>query len=116
MKLQPPKGTRDFAPVEMIARNKIIGTLKEVFEIYGYSPLETPSFEKYEVLASKYAGGSEILKETFRFKDQGRRELGLRYDLTVPLARFIGTNPNIKMPFKRYQIGEVFRDGPVESA
>ena len=116
MNLQLPKGTRDFKPEEMIVRNKIVNTLKQVFEIYGFSPLETPSLERYEVLASKYAGGSEILKETFKLKDQGKRDLGLRYDLTVPLARYIGTNTNIKTPFKRYQIGEVFRDGPVESA
>jgi histidyl-tRNA synthetase len=116
MTLQLPKGTRDFKPEEAIIRNKIVDTLKEVFELYGYNPLETPAFERYDVLASKYAGGAEILKETFKFGDQGKRELGLRYDLTVPLARYIGVNPNIKMPFKRYQIGEVFRDGPVERA
>jgi len=113
---QLPKGTKDFKPEEMIARNKIVDTLKSIFEVYGYSPLETPAFERYDILASKYAGGAEILKETFKFKDQGKRELGLRYDLTVPLARFMGINPNIKMPFKRYQIGDVFRDGPVEKA
>ena len=116
MNLQLPKGTRDLKPEEMIARNKVIGTLREIFEVYGFSPLETPVLEKYDILAAKYAGGSEILKETFRLKDQGKRDLGLRYDLTVPLSRFIGMNPNTKMPFKRYQIGEVFRDGPVESA
>jgi len=116
MNLQLPKGTRDLKPEEMIARNKVIGILREIFEVYGFSPLETPVLEKYEILAAKYAGGSEILKETFRLKDQGKRDLGLRYDLTVPLSRFIGMNPNTKMPFKRYQIGEVFRDGPVESA
>ncbi len=116
MELQLPKGTRDFSPEEKIVRDRIVNTLKEVFELYGYAPLETPVFERYEILASKYAGGAEILKETFRLKDQGDRELGLRYDLTVPLARFVGMNPNMKMPFKRYQIGEVFRDGPVASA
>ena len=116
MNLQLPKGTRDLKPEEMIARNKVIGTLREIFEVYGFSPLETPVLEKYDILAAKYAGGSEILKETFKLKDQGKRDLGLRYDLTVPLSRFIGMNPNTKMPFKRYQIGEVFRDGPVESA
>ncbi|MDP6265454.1 MAG: histidine--tRNA ligase, partial [Candidatus Woesearchaeota archaeon] len=68
------------------------------------------------ILASKYAGGAEILKETFKFEDQGKRELCLRYDLTVPMCRFVGMNPNIKLPFKRYAIGEVFRDGPVEKA
>jgi histidyl-tRNA synthetase len=116
MTLQLPKGTRDFNQEEMIARNKIVDALRETFERYSYSPLETPAFERYDVLSSKYAGGSEILKETFKFTDQGKRGLGLRYDLTVPLARFIGLNPNIKLPFKRYQIGEVFRDGPVEKA
>lgn len=116
MELQLPKGTRDFSPEEKIVRDKIVSTLKEVFMLYGYAPLETPVFERFEILASKYAGGAEILKETFKLKDQGNRELGLRYDLTVPLARYIGMNPNIKMPFKRYQIGEVFRDGPVASA
>ena len=116
MELQLPKGTRDFSPEEEILRNKIVDTLKEVFEIYGYAPLETPVLERYDVLSSKYAGGSEILKETFKLKDQGNREIGLRYDLTVPLARYVGMNPTIKMPFKRYQTGEVFRDGPVASS
>ncbi|MBI2661152.1 histidine--tRNA ligase [Candidatus Woesearchaeota archaeon] len=116
MELQLPKGTKDFSPGEKIARDRIANTLKTTFELYGYSPLETPVFERYDVLSSKYAGGTEILKETFRFKDQGQRELALRYDLTVPLARYVGMNPGIKMPFKRYQIGEVFRDGPVASA
>ena len=116
MELQLPKGTRDFAPEEKILRDRVVDTLKEVFELYGFAPLETPVFERYEVLSSKYAGGAEILKETFRFKDQGERDLGLRYDLTVPMCRFIAMNPNTKMPFKRYQIGEVFRDGPIASA
>ena len=116
MTLKLPKGTRDLKPEEAIVRNEIISALKSVFELYGYNPLETPAFERYDILSSKYAGGAEILKETFKFKDQGKRELGLRYDLTVPLARYVGMNPNIKMPFKRYQIGEVFRDGPVEKA
>ncbi|MEK6892149.1 MAG: histidine--tRNA ligase [Nanoarchaeota archaeon] len=116
MDLQLPKGTRDFAPEEKIVRDNVVNTLKEVFELYGFAPLETPIFERFDVLSSKYTGGAEILKETFKLKDQGGRDLGLRYDLTVPLARFIGMNPTIKMPFKRYQIGEVFRDGPVASA
>jgi histidyl-tRNA synthetase len=116
MTLQLPKGTRDLNQGEAIVRNKIVDTLRGVFEVYGYSPLETPVFERYDILASKYAGGAEILKESFKFKDQGKRELGLRYDLTVPMCRFVGMNPTIKLPFKRYAIGEVFRDGPVEKA
>ncbi len=109
------KGTRDFPPEEKILRDKIMNILIETFELYGFSPMETPVLERYDLLASKYAGGAEILKETFKFMDQGKRELGLRYDLTVPLCRFIGMNPTIKFPFKRYQIGTVYRDGPVSS-
>lgn len=116
MALQLPRGTRDLKPEEAIVRNKILNTLKGIFELYGYSPLDTPVFERYDTLASKYAGGAEILKEAFKFNDQGKRELGLRYDLTVPMCRFVGMNPSIKMPFKRYAVGEVFRDGPVEKA
>lgn len=116
MELKTPKGTRDFPPEEKILRDQLTNTLKKVFELYGFSPFETPIMEHFEVLSSKYTGGSEILKETFKLEDQGKRELGLRYDLTVPLARFIAMNPRMKMPFKRYHIGEVFRDGPVTTA
>ncbi len=114
MELQLPRGMRDFPPEEKILRDEVIATLKELFELYGFSPLETPVVERWEVLSAKYSGGEEILKETFRLKDQGNRELGLRYDLTVPLARFVGMNPTIKRPFKRYQIGTVYRDGPIK--
>jgi len=115
MNLNNAKGTQDLMPEQKIVIDKLINLLKEIFELYGFSPLETPAIEKFEVLASKYAGGTEILKEVFKLKDQGNRELGLRYDLTVPLARVIGMNPNIKMPFKRYQIEKVWRDGPISS-
>jgi len=114
MELQTAKGVRDFLPKEKIAREKVVSTIKEVFELYGFSPLETPILERLDVLASKYAGGAEILKETFKLKDQGDRDLALRYDLTVPLSRVIGMNPQLKMPFKRYAIGRVFRDGPIK--
>jgi histidyl-tRNA synthetase len=105
---------RDFAPEEKILRDEVISILKRVFELYGFSPLETPVVERWEVLSAKYSGGEEVLKETFRLTDQGGRELGLRYDLTVPLARFVGMNPTLKRPFKRYQIGTVYRDGPIK--
>lgn len=109
------KGTRDFPPEQKILFDKIENTIKETFEVFGFSPMETPVLERYDLLASKYAGGAEILKETFKLADQGGRELGLRYDLTVPFCRFIGMNPAIKLPFKRYQVGTVYRDGPVAS-
>ena len=114
MELQNAKGTKDIPPEEKIIKQKIVDTLKEVFELYGFNPIETPLLERYETIAAKYAGGAEILKETFKLKDQGKRELALRYDLTVPFSRFVGMNPNLKMPFKRYQIGRVFRDGPIK--
>ena len=113
MELERAKGTEDYPPEKKILRDNIVRTLIQVFERYGFDPLETPILERYETLSAKYAGGAEILKETFRLKDQGDRELGLRYDLTVPLARFIAMNPQISFPFKRYQIEKVFRDGPI---
>ncbi|MBI4440102.1 histidine--tRNA ligase [Candidatus Woesearchaeota archaeon] len=113
-KLERARGTRDFAAGEALLRQQTVNTLRNVFELYGYNPLETPVLERFDTLASKYAGGAEILKETFTLKDQGDRELALRYDLTVPMCRFIATNPNLKIPFKRYQIGSVFRDGPLK--
>ncbi len=116
MELQTAKGVRDVPPEEKILMNKVGGILKEVFEIYGFAPLETPIIERYETLAAKFAAGeeSEALTETFKLKDQGGRELGLRFDLTVPLARYIATNPTLKLPFKRYELGPVFRDGPIK--
>jgi histidyl-tRNA synthetase len=114
MELQLPRGMRDFPPEEKILRDEVISVLKDIFELYGFSPLETPVVERWEVLSAKYSGGEEILKETFKLTDQGGRQLGLRYDLTVPLARFVGMNPTIKRPFKRYQIGTVYRDGPIK--
>lgn len=114
MKPQLPKGTKDFPIGKKIIKNYVVDTLKTTFETYGYSPIETPILEKFDVLSSKYAGGTEILKETFQLTDQGGRNIGLRYDLTVPLCRYMAMNPQLKMPFKRYQIGPVFRDGPIK--
>ncbi len=115
MELQRAKGTRDFLPDEKILRQEVETILRTTFEQYGFSPADTPILERYDVLSSKYAGGAEILKETFTLKDQGDRELALRYDLTVPLARVVAMNPTMKMPFRRYQIGTVFRDGPLKT-
>ena len=114
MKLQNAKGTRDFSPQDKILRENVVDTLKSIFKLYGYNPIETPILERFEILSAKYAGGDEILKETFSLVDQGKRKLGLRYDLTVPFARYVGMNPTMKLPFKRYQIGRVFRDGPIK--
>lgn len=116
MELQTAKGVRDIPPEEKALKNQVVNTLTEVFELYGFAPLETPILERYETLAAKFAAGeaSDALKETFKLTDQGNRELGLRFDLTVPLARFMAMNPMLKMPFKRYEVGQVFRDGPIK--
>ncbi len=112
--LSPARGMRDFLPEEKKLRDFVAATFKRQFELYAFRPLETPAVERFEVLASKYAGGDEILKEVFKLSDQGGRELGLRYDLTVPLCRVVANNPRMQMPFKRYQIAPVWRDGPLK--
>ena len=113
-KLMNLKGTTDFLPEEQIIRNKIVNVLRNTFESYGFLPIETPILCYYDLLASKYAGGAEILKEVYKLTDQGKREIGLRYDLTVPFSKVIGMNKGLILPFKRYEIGKVFRDGPVK--
>lgn len=114
MELALLKGTKDYLPQEQILRDQIVTVIKEIFQKYGYQPAQTPIIEMWDILASKYAGGEEILKEAYRLRDQGQRELGLRYDLSVPLSRLVGMNPNLGRPFKRYEIGSCFRDGPVK--
>lgn len=111
MDLALPKGMNDSLPEEQILYNRITRVLTAVFEIFGFEPLETPAIEMFEILASKYAGGEEILKEIYTFKDRGNRDLALRYDLTVPFARVYGMYKP-PLAFKRYQIGKVWRDGP----
>ncbi|MFH0971248.1 MAG: histidine--tRNA ligase [Candidatus Micrarchaeota archaeon] len=113
--LQPVRGARDFFGPEKAKRDKVLEIMKDNFKLYGYEPLETPALERMEVLTSKYAGGDEILKEVFKVRDQGNRELGLRYDLTVPLCRFIASNTRMPMPLKRYAIAPVWRDGPLKA-
>lgn len=114
LKLQNLKGTVDYLPKEQLIREKIFSTLKGVFEKYGFLPLDTAILCPFELLSSKYAGGAEILKEVYKLKDQGDRDLGLRYDLTVPFSKTIAANQNITLPFRRYEIGKVFRNGPVK--
>lgn len=112
---QNVKGTVDYLPNEEIVRRRIRRTLEETFEQYGCKPLETPILNYTELMASKYAGGAEILKEMYTLTDRGERDLALRYDLTIPFAKVVAMNPTIPMPFKRYEIGKVFRDGPIKT-
>jgi len=108
------KGASDFSPEQQIRRNQITDVLKRNFESYGYLPLETAMLNYYELLSYKYNEGAEILREIYKIKDQGDRDLGLRFDLTVPFCKFIAQNRSLRFPFKRYEIGKVFRNGPVK--
>ena len=132
MKPSIPKGTRDFSPAEMARRNYIFDTIRSVFRLYGFSPIETPAMENLSTLMGKY--GEEGDKLLFKILNSGDFlrsvdrnlidnpegqwgkltsqlcEKGLRYDLTVPFARFVVMHRNdLQMPFKRYQIQPVWR-------
>src|SRR3989344_1154077 len=97
------KGFRDFLPVQSQKREYVIKILRDVFELYGFVPLETPTLEYEDILLGKY--GDEGDKLMYRFIDNGERRVALRYDQTVPLARVIAQHRNdIIFPFKRYQI------------
>ncbi len=101
------KGFRDHLPEQMIRRLRVIAICRTIFERHGFEPIDTPALEYLEVLTGK-AGENEKLM--YRFVDNGGRNVGLRYDLTVPLARFTAANENaLVLPFKRYHIAPVWR-------
>lgn len=108
-KIEPKtlKGFRDFLPAEQIARARFIQTIQASFETFGFDPLETPALEYAETLTGKY--GDEGDKLMYRFKDNGDRDVALRYDLTIPLARVVAQNGELKKPWRRYQISPVWR-------
>ncbi|MHA2395916.1 MAG: histidine--tRNA ligase, partial [Candidatus Thorarchaeota archaeon] len=101
------RGMRDLMGPEMQVKNYLMATAVEIFELYGYEPLDSPVMELWETLSAK--GGEEVEAETFKFTDKGEREVGLRFDLTVPLARIVATNPHLPKPFKRYALGKAWR-------
>ncbi len=102
------KGFRDSLPAQEIVKKKIIGTLEQQFSLYGFSPIDTPVLEYTEVLLGK--GGGETDKQIFHFADNGGRDVALRFDLTVPFARFMAQHYNeLTVPFKRYHINKVWR-------
>jgi len=103
-----PKGFRDFPPEDMIPRQRMLDTIRSVFERFGFVPLETPAVEKEEILTG---GDPDFKKEIIRTSIQmGEGDTALRFDLTVPLARFVAEHQNeIRWPFKRYQFGKVWR-------
>lgn len=104
------QGFRDYLPATMRVRQRMQGTVRHVYESYGYEPLDTPALEFKELLTGKYGDDEKLI---YTFKDHGGREVAMRYDLTVPLARVVSSNHDLPKPFKRYQMGSVWRaDSP----
>ena len=102
------KGFRDYLPNAMIAREQLIETAQRVYRSYGFSPIDTPALEYTEILLGK--GSDETDKQLYRFTDHGDRDVALRFDLTIPLARFAAQySQELGTPFKRYHIGKVWR-------
>lgn len=103
-----PRGMRDILPEKMILRDYVMNTIRAVFEQFGFEPLHTPAVELAETLMGKYGPDAERLIYDVRQR-QGREELALRYDLSVPLSRVVAMNPDLLLPFRRYQIAPVWR-------
>lgn len=102
-----PKGFRDIQPAYAKKRREVTTSIASVLENHGFVPIETPTIEFAQTLTGKYGEEEKLI---YKFTDRGDRELALRYDLTVPLARFIANNQSLLTPtFSRYQIGQVFR-------
>lgn len=105
---QTLKGFRDYLPTAMMARERLMEIARQVYRSYGFSPIDTPALEYANILLGK--GGDESDKQLFRFIDSGERDVALRFDLTVPFARFTAEHlSEIGVPFKRYHLGTVWR-------
>src|SRR5947208_518270 len=104
------KGFRDYPPDLMIAREQLLEKTRQVYRSYGFVPIDTPALEYTEILLGKIEDESEVRKIIYRFPDHGGRDVALRFDLTVPFARFAAQHiGQIGIPFKRYQMGPVWR-------
>jgi len=102
------KGFRDYLPVTMTAREQVIETARYVYRLFGFTPIDTPALEYSEILFGK--GSDETDRQMYRFEDNGGRDVAMRFDLTVPLARFIAQYVGtLGTPFKRYAVGPVWR-------
>jgi len=108
------KGTFDYYGAEQAQRSRMIRQMEELFALYDYEEVATAILNEKELLTAKYSGGDEIVQEMYTLSDRGQRELGLRYDLTVPFAKLMASDARLPMPFRRYELGKVFRDGPVK--
>jgi histidyl-tRNA synthetase len=101
------KGFRDYGPAEQLARQEIFSKIQSVFEQFGFLPLSTPALEYQDILTGKIGEDEKLM---YSFKDNGDRDVAMRYDLTVPLARYVAQNQGqLSFPFKRYQIAPVWR-------
>lgn len=110
------KGFQDYLPPESLKREAVRKVIEKYFKLYGFLPVETPIVEFDEIMRAEKLPTEqedEAVSDRFRLKDRAGRELGLRYEFTFQLARIFKLNPNLKLPFKRYQIGPVFRDEPI---
>lgn len=104
------KGFRDYPPALAIPRERLMDVARGVFRSYGFPPIDTPALEYADILVGKMDAGAEIQRQLYRFTDQGGRDVALRFDLTVPFARFAAQHINqLGTPFKRYHIGSVWR-------
>ncbi|HPM86193.1 MAG TPA: histidine--tRNA ligase [archaeon] len=108
MSFQPVRGMRDLVGQDALIQEFIEGNFRRVFASFGYAPLFTPAVENFDLFKIKGAAGEAIKEEIYYFKDKSERELALRFEFTASLARVAATT-QLKMPFKRYQIGEVYR-------
>ena len=105
-RVQTPKGFRDFLPEDAKLRAFVLEKIKAALEKFGFEPLETPALEFAETLKGKYGEEEKLI---FEFSDRGGRQVALRFDQTIPLARVVANNPDLPKPFKRYQIQPVWR-------
>ncbi len=102
------KGFRDFLPAAMFERERVMETARRVYRSFGFAPIDTPALEHLDILLGK--GSAETDRQLYRFVDHGGRPVGMRFDLTVPLARFVGQHmAELGTPFKRYHMGKVWR-------
>ena len=114
MELQTAKGVRDLPPEEKILKNKVVGTITKIFELYGFAPLETLYIRTVRDLSGKIwrRSGKRCAERNLYPERSGRKKVRyLKFEMTTSLARYVAQNPTIKMPFKVYQAGSVFRDG-----
>jgi histidyl-tRNA synthetase len=102
------KGFRDHLPAQALARERVLDTARRVYRMYGFAPIDTPALEYLEILLGK--GSEETDRQLYRFRDHGGRDVGMRFDLTVPFARFAAQHlHDLALPFKRYQMAPVWR-------